>query len=97
MFWGKIYDFDPMPHWRTLALERDVPSLMLFGAEDEHDNVPVAASLEAAKTLVEDDDFEIRVYPDSGHALFAPGTHQLRRDMVEGTARWLREALARRD
>lgn len=95
-FWDKIYADDPMLHWRALSVERDVPCLVLLGAEDEHDNVPVADSVERARPLVDEEDFTIRVYEGSGHGLFAPGTRSLRPDMIEYTDRWLHAALDRR-
>lgn len=94
-FWRKIYAYDPMPHWRALTVEDGVPSLVIFAAEDEYDNVPVAASVERAGPLADEEEFTIRVYQDSGHGLFSPGTHELRPDMLEQTDRWLREALSR--
>lgn len=96
-FWKAVYDFDPLPHWRTLVEKRNVPSLVLFGAEDEHDNVPVQASVRRARSLENDPDFRLIVYPDSGHALYTPGTRELRPDMIADTDRWLREALRRDD
>lgn len=93
VLWGKIYDYDPMPYWRALAVARDVPCLTLFGADDEQENVPVKESLKRAEALRKDPQFTIRVYDGSGHGLFAPGTHELRRDMIEQTDRWLRAAL----
>lgn len=96
-FWGAVFDDDPVRHWRELVIERDVPSLVALGADDEHDNVPVRASVERAAALLDDEDFELRVYPDSGHALFAPGTQELRPDFIAETDRFLRAALARCD
>lgn len=96
-FWGAVFDNDPMLHWHELVVERNVPSLVALGAEDEHDNVPVRASVERAEALRDDEDFVLRVYPGSGHALFAPGTRELRADFIADTDRFLRAALARRD
>ncbi len=91
--WRKIYRFDPLPYWRELVLERDIPCLVIFGARDEEENVPVAASRRRAAELESDFDFELRVYPESGHALFEPGTHRLRRDLLDETAAWIENRL----
>ncbi len=96
VFWRKIFEDDPLRHWRELAVDRNVPALVLLGGQDEYDNVPVRASVARARALVSDEYFTIRVYEDSGHALFEPGTRTLRRDMIEETDRWLRAALERR-
>lgn len=91
-FWGKIFDFDPLPFWHELAVERDIPCLVLFGERDEYENVPVQASQARAARLLEDVDFSLRVYPESGHGLFEPGTHRLRADMLEDVSNWIAEA-----
>ena len=93
--WQKIYDYDPLPHWRELAIERRVPSLVLFGANDEFENVPVAASLERAAPLEVDGTLTVRVYEGSGHGLFDPGTRQLRDDMLQDVDAFIRGAIER--
>ncbi len=92
--WAKIYAYDPLPHWYELAVQRNVPCLVLLGAEDEYQNVPVKRSAELARPLQEDPEFELRIYAGSGHALFAPGTHELRPDMLAAAESWMRTALA---
>ncbi len=89
---GMITDFDPIPHWKAL----DVPVFVAYGLEDEADNVPVAESvrrLEAAFAESGHEDATIRVYPGTGHALWAPDATQedlrLHGDLVDDLARWL--------
>ena len=82
--------YDPIPSWKDV----DDPILVVYGAEDEDDNVPVVESvrrLEAA--LAEHGDATIRVVPDAGHALWAPDATQedlrLNADFVELLTGWI--------
>ena len=66
--------------WRAL----DVPALVIYGAEDERDNVPVTKSVERLRVADAADgehEIEIVVYSDSGHALYASGTKRIREDL----------------
>lgn len=81
-FWRKVGEFDPMVHWQTLPQ----PALVIYGADDENDNVPVAESVRRlAKTKV-----TVKVFEGSGHALYAPGKRELREDFVELLATWVK-------
>lgn len=68
-FWGGIHDFDPMPHWRTVLEDRDVPAFVALGALDEFDNVPVRATVARFEESIASDGLFLRVYPDTGHSL----------------------------
>jgi hypothetical protein len=91
-FWRNIWAHDPMPHWRTLTERRDVPCLVVLGADDG--NVNVAHSRERARGLAGDEDFVLRIYPDTGHALWQAGTQELRGDVIRETDEWLRQRMA---
>jgi len=91
-FVRKMGAFDPLPAW----LQVDVPVLVVYGAEDEHDNVPVAESvrrLERAFALTRAPAPTIRVIEGVGHALYdAPG--HLAPEFVAGLADWIATTLA---
>ncbi len=89
-WYGRLLDFDPLPLWEALAR----PALILYGAEDEHDNVPVAESVARLERLraAGRTNLEFRVYAESGHALEDPATGWVRRDALAELARWIRAA-----
>lgn len=89
-FLRRVASFDPMPYW----LQVPQPVLVLYGAEDEADNVPVAESvrrLEFGFGLAGKENAEIVVVPGAGHAVWdheAGGLHPAAR---EALAAWLGE------
>lgn len=64
-FWDAIGNFDPIPFWERLT----IPSLVLYGEDDK--NVPTIRSAELLESL-NNRNIEVRIYPDSGHALESP-------------------------
>ncbi len=91
---GLNASYDPIPHWKTV----EVPVLVVYGAEDEEDNLPVEESvkrLEQAFAESDTDDHTIRVFLDAGHALWAPDATQenlkLHPDLIELLERWILE------
>lgn len=87
-FWDAIGDFDPIPHWRDLS----VPALVLYGEDDT--NVATARSAERLRALGRHD-LEVRIYPDSGHALESPpgmGDSILRRDALDDIVAFVRRS-----
>jgi pimeloyl-ACP methyl ester carboxylesterase len=89
-WYARIVDFDPVPLWS--ALER--PALVVYGAEDERDNVPVAESVRRLEALRAGgrERLDVRVYAGSGHALGDPATGWIRRDFLDELARWIAAA-----
>ena len=65
-----------------------MPGLVVYGSEDEHDNVPVAESERRLESLARAN-LECRVYPGSGHALDDPQGNWIRRDFLDELARWI--------
>jgi pimeloyl-ACP methyl ester carboxylesterase len=91
VWWEKNGKLDPIPYWSRLA----IPALIVYGAEDEQDNVPVRRSIERLRRADREDSrqqLEIIVYPDSGHALYAPGTHRIREDFLQTLVDWIHGA-----
>jgi pimeloyl-ACP methyl ester carboxylesterase len=86
-FWRKVGDYDPLAYWKQIKR----PALVIYGEQDEDDNVPVRASVERLKKEVVplNGKLRIEVYSGSGHAIFAPGTHELRPDFVELLSSWI--------
>ncbi len=88
-FLRKVGSFDPLPHWALVSQ----PALVLYGAEDERDNVPVAESvrrLEHAFALARKTNARIEVVPGANHAFIDPDRQQLSRDFVERLTTWVR-------
>ncbi len=88
----KILMFDPMPYWACV----EQPTLVVFGEEDEHDNVPVAESvrrLEHAFSATGKQNATIVVIPGAGHGFIEPGTMSLMPEFVSTIGRWVSETL----
>lgn len=67
-FYGKVFAFDPMPYW-TLVRQ---PALILYGEEDEDDNVAVGESVRRLRfgfAVAGKENYQIVVLPGVGHAL----------------------------
>jgi dipeptidyl aminopeptidase/acylaminoacyl peptidase len=85
-----VGQFDPMPYWIQLTQ----PVLVLYGADDERDNVPVAESvrrLEHAFGSARKENFRIVVVPGAGHGFIDPERHELMAPFVEALEGWIRE------
>lgn len=88
-FLRKVFAYDPMPYWIVLRQ----PVLVILGAEDERDNVPVAASvrrLEAAFASAGKRNARIVVVPGAGHALTDHTTHEFMPAFTSALAEWIR-------
>lgn len=86
--WRDIEDFDPMPLWETLS----VPGLLVFGKEDERDNVPVRESVRRLETAIQRNrrkNLSIKVFQGSGHGLREPGSKRIRRDFLRLLVEWI--------
>lgn len=90
-WWTGNGDFDPIPYWR----QSDQPALVLYGAEDEQDNVPVAESVARFRAL-ERPRLTVRVFDDTGHGFLAQDPPRLRDDFLTLLTRWIREHAADR-
>jgi pimeloyl-ACP methyl ester carboxylesterase len=93
-FWHLNHSFDPIVYWRQVQQ----PVLVVYGAEDEHDNVPVAASVERLQLLAQrhPKSWHIEVVAGSGHALYEPSAPQVRADVLDLIARTIHQAQLRR-
>lgn len=75
-FLRRVYAFSPSGYWLAVT----APTLVVYGAEDESDNVPVAESvrrLEFLFGLTGKKDARIEVLPGLGHGLQDPETGEL--------------------
>lgn len=80
-------DFDPMPYWLSV----DQPVLVLCGARDEADNVPVSESvrrLHFVFDLVGKKNQKILTIPGAGHA-FLNDDGRLMPEFVEALTSWI--------
>lgn len=73
IFWRGIHDFDPLPFWREVVDVRGLPAFIGYGELDEHDNVPVAASVARLERELEGRSLTLEVYAGVGHSLMAGG------------------------
>lgn len=68
-----VADYDPLPYWERV----EVPVFVAYGAEDEGDNVPVAASVKNLESALADHpDASVEIFPGTGHALWAADATQ---------------------
>ena len=71
-WWARVGDYDPVQAWASSG----VPALIMYGAEDERDNVPVKRSVERVKALERRPGMGGRitlvVMPAMGHTLVDP-------------------------
>mgnify|MGYP000623907238 CR=1 FL=1 len=78
-WWDLNGDYDPMPAW----VASDMPVLVVYGGEDETDNVPVGESLARLAPLMRPPSrFRVEVFEDSGHGLYTPGTRTIRPEFL---------------
>ncbi len=90
-WWHPVVDFDPLPLWRAL----DVPVLIVYGADDEQDNLPVAESVRLLESaLVAGERQSVRVFDDSGHTLGDARTGWIREDFLRLLSDWLLQHVA---
>lgn len=89
VWWEKNGDFDPIPYWAAY----EGPSLIVYGREDEQDNVPVARSEDRLKRLKRDHpvDMTIKVFEGTGHGFFEPGRRRIRQDFLGFLVDWVAE------
>ncbi|HEX9944078.1 MAG TPA: alpha/beta fold hydrolase [Thermoanaerobaculia bacterium] len=88
-FFRGVAAYDPLPYWIQLT----EPVLVLYGAEDERDNVPVAESvrrLEHAFRSAGKTNYEIVVIPGAGHSFYETGKRELMPAFVDALGAWLR-------
>ena len=82
--------FDPMPYWSVI----EQPVLVLYGEDDEADNVPVEESvrrLEFAFDVSAKSDGKVVVIPGAGHGFVKKG--RLMQPFIDELEDWLLEAV----
>lgn len=93
--WGFIRgvaSYDPMPFWTVVSQ----PVLVVYGEEDQNDNVPVQESvrrLEHAFGITRKENAEIVVIPGAGHGFIEASTRRLMREFVEALQDWISATL----
>jgi len=87
VWWEKNGDVDPMPYWEKV----EAPVLVLYGREDERDNVPVQASVDRLAPLEarRGSDFTVEVFDGVGHGFRESGSQQIRLDVLELLGDWI--------
>ncbi len=87
-WYQQVLSFDPLPSWKAIQ----VPSLLVYGEDDEMDNVPVEESVGLLRKWIDEsgrNNVDVRVYPGSGHALGDPATGWVRRDFLDYLVKWI--------
>ncbi|MEE8258104.1 MAG: alpha/beta fold hydrolase [Sphingomonadales bacterium] len=88
-WWNKNGDFDPVPYWTT----NPQPGLIMYGIEDEDDNVPVFKSTEIIRGIQQKrDDLALIVYEGVGHSLAIPETGEM--IFLDDMTNWIHELSA---
>lgn len=87
VWWDKNGDVDPIPYWERT----EAPVLVLYGAEDERDNVPVDTSVDRLTSMqtTTDSDITVQVFDGVGHGFREPGQQQIRPDVLQTLSDWL--------
>ncbi|NNJ52033.1 MAG: hypothetical protein HKP17_02595, partial [Ignavibacteriaceae bacterium] len=88
IWWEKNGEFDPV----LLMQKSKTSTLKILAENDEMENVPVKQSEEAIKKLLEtnkDIPLTLKLYQDSGHALFSAETKWIRSDYLEFVVDWI--------
>ncbi len=83
----KVATYDPLPYWRRVTQ----PVLVVYGREDEKDNVPVARSVANLEEVFggRGDQLHIEVYEGSGHAIYEPDRPEIRSDFIALMTDWI--------
>ncbi len=89
-FYRSVAAYDPLACWVQVTQ----PVLVVYGEEDEHDNVPVSESvrrLEHAFRSVNKSNYRILVVPGTGHGIRDARTHGFAAGLVDALGEWLEE------
>lgn len=89
-WWWLNGDFDPIPHWQELR----IPVLVVYGEEDEKDNVPVEKSVARFNQAIqpgENRHFTLKVLPHTGHGFLNEKKTWIREDFLQLLAGWITE------
>lgn len=95
LFFRRIYGFDPIAQWRRVQ----VPALVVYGSEDEQDNVPVAESvrrLTAVGANRPERRLTVSVIDGTGHSLMDADRRDFHPRFKEVLHEWLRANVMRR-
>lgn len=87
-WWRSVGDFDPLPYWREL----NAPALVVYGALDENDNVPVAESVNRLREALAPErnpSHRIRVFPGMGHTLVDPASGWISSTFLDLLSTWI--------
>ncbi len=93
-FLRAIAAYDPLAYWVQVTQ----PVLVVYGEEDEANNVPVRESvrrLEHVFRSVNKTDYQILVVPGAGHGIRDPQTHRLATPFRNALGAWLEEHVKR--
>jgi pimeloyl-ACP methyl ester carboxylesterase len=91
-WWARVGLYDPVEAWNRSGH----PTLVVYGAEDEQDNVPVATSVERLHALRQRPGaprLDAHVLPGLGHALVDPESGWVSAGALERLAGWILDAV----
>jgi pimeloyl-ACP methyl ester carboxylesterase len=87
-WWRRVIDVDPIEAWSRIR----VPGLLVYGDEDERDNVPVRRSLARIQSMAGPEapgSLDTRVFSGAGHGMFETGSRTIRQDFLDFLASWI--------
>lgn len=85
-WWRRIIDYDPVKQISLLK----VPCLVVYGAKDEFENVPVLLSVHRLSKLPSaGKSLTTKVFPQSGHAMGDPKTGWILDDYLQFLSDWI--------
>ena len=84
VWWEKNGNYDPMRDWSATT----VPALVIYGREDEHDNVAVQESVRRLQKLMNRPDTKIMILDDVGHGLMDPDSREMRPEFLTAVSDW---------
>ena len=91
VWWNRNGAFDPEPLWRATRQ----PALVVYGREDERDNVAVAESVEVFERIARDRPYlTVHVFEGVGHGLYDAKTRIINGDFLEMLRGWIASQVA---
>jgi dipeptidyl aminopeptidase/acylaminoacyl peptidase len=90
IWWDQNGPFDPIPYWKKL----EVPGLIIYGADDEEDNVPVKKCVELVESKAGNNPrLTVKVFEETGHGMYDKHTGRIREDYLDLLDTWLAAAV----
>jgi len=80
-----LYPFDPIPYWKDIR----VPVFFAFGEGDRNVDIDGSINRLREKDLTQ---FQVKIYPDGGHGIDDPETHQTNPEYLNDLLQFINDA-----